>query len=118
MTNTAFPRPVHVLIGLGFPHPIASATDARDYLDGVPRLLHDEVFQAARQACADAIAGRVAAEEAHDVFVAYARRRGVLIEVDPAEAALLSGRPREDIGEADRDQQRDGGENGRARVAA
>ena len=83
MLDVHFPRPVSVLIGLGFPRWITSALDAADYLDGVPALFRDEVFHATRQACADAVAGRASAEEACDVFVAYARRRGILVEGEP-----------------------------------
>lgn len=90
MTNTAFANPVHVLIALGFPCAVASAADAQAYLDRVPYLLRDEVFHAARQACADAASGRATAEEAHDVFLAYARRRGVLVEPDPVGTAQMA----------------------------
>lgn len=80
MLDTSFTSPIVVLVGMGFPLEIRSVMDALRYLDGQPALLRDEAFHATYEACRDAIDGRAAVAEAHDVLCALARRRGVLVE--------------------------------------
>ena len=86
MRNAAFQRPVTVLVGLGFPRSIASVREAFAYLEDVPKLLRDEVYHAT----CDALTERCSPQEAHDVFVAYARRRGVLLDEPIATTGLRS----------------------------
>ena len=76
----AFQRPVTVLVGLGFPRAVASVEQAMSFLDEVPTVMRDEAYRATCDACRDALTNRCSAQEAHDVFAAYARRRGVLVE--------------------------------------
>ncbi len=90
MRNAAFQRPVTVLVGLGFPRSIASVREAFAYLEDVPKLLRDEVYHATCDACRDALTERCSPQEAHDVFVAYARRRGVLLDEPLATTGLRS----------------------------
>jgi hypothetical protein len=80
MSAKAFPRPLSVLVGLGFPRRVASVLDACALLDGMPEYAHDEAFDAAMVTCRMAMAGTVTVEEAHDVFAAYARRTGILVD--------------------------------------
>jgi hypothetical protein len=80
MTKGAFLHPVTVLVGLGVPRSINNVREAFAYLDDVPTLHRDEVYHATCDAFRDAMTGRCSAQEAHDVFVAYARRRGFLLE--------------------------------------
>lgn len=80
MSATRFSRPLDVLVGLGFPHRVASPRAALAYLDQVPPLFRDEVYHATRDACVDALSGRCTADEASDVFAAFLRRRGDLLE--------------------------------------
>jgi hypothetical protein len=75
-----FPRPVSMLVGLGFPRQIDSVDKAVAFLDDYPLLLRDESYQATRDVCLDALSECATTEEAHDVFCAFARRRGILIE--------------------------------------
>ncbi|WP_368805011.1 DUF982 domain-containing protein [Neoaquamicrobium sediminum] len=56
----------------------------------MPKLLRDEVYHATCDACRDALTERCSPQEAHDVFVAYARRRGVLLDEPLANAPLPS----------------------------
>lgn len=79
MRNDAFQHPVTVLVGLGFPRAITTVHEAIAYLDEVPRMMRDEAYQATCDACRDALTQRCSAQEAHDVFAAYARRRSVLV---------------------------------------
>ncbi|MBX9452268.1 MAG: DUF982 domain-containing protein [Mesorhizobium sp.] len=90
MRNDTFQHPVVVLVGLGFPRSITGVRDAFAYLEEVPKLLRDEVYHATCDACRDALTERCSPQEAHDVFVAYARRRGVLLDEPPAKAPLLA----------------------------
>lgn len=76
----AVQSPVTVLVGLGFPRRIATVSEAMTLLDEVPVLLRDEVHHAARDACRDAMEGLCPDQEALAVFVAYARRRRMLVE--------------------------------------
>jgi len=80
MRNDAFQHPVTVLVGLGFPRSITRVREAFAYLEEVPKFLRDEVYNATCDACRDALTDRCSPQEAHDVFVAYARRRGVLVD--------------------------------------
>lgn len=75
-----FPRPVSILVGLGFPRQIDSVDKAFAFLEDYPPLLRDESYQATRDACLDVLSECTTTEEAHDVFCAFARRRGILID--------------------------------------
>lgn len=90
MRNDTFQHSVTVLVGLGFPRTIASVREAFAYLEEVPKLLRDEIYHATCDACRDALTERCSPQEAHDVFVAYARRRGILLDEPLAEAPLPS----------------------------
>jgi hypothetical protein len=85
MPTTQFPRPVTVLVGLGFPRRIASALDAYALLTGISGLAHDEAFEATITTCQLAMVGTVSADEANDVFTAYTRRTGLFFEEWPIE---------------------------------
>ncbi|MCV0396172.1 MAG: DUF982 domain-containing protein [Rhizobiaceae bacterium] len=78
-----FERPVTVLVGLGFPCRIESASGALSFLEDMPVPLRDEAWMAATDACRDARDGRAPIEEAQDVLTAFARRRGILVEEAP-----------------------------------
>lgn len=80
MSTVGFEMPVIILVGLGFPCRICSANAALAYLEGRPIGERDEVWEATLAACRDAVAGVTTAEEARDVFMAFARRRDILAE--------------------------------------
>jgi hypothetical protein len=71
---------VTILAGLGHAHGIASAAEALMFLEGYPTRLRDEAYQATIEACRDALTGAAEAQEAHDVFSAFAHRRGMLLD--------------------------------------
>jgi len=80
MKDLEFPQPVTVLVGLGFVRSVTNVYDAFSCLREVPAEQQDEVHEAALDACRDAMSGKCPAEEACDVFIAYARRRHILVE--------------------------------------
>jgi hypothetical protein len=80
MDQTLFSKPLTVLVGLGFPCHVGSLMDAIRVLDEQPSMTRDEAFHAAYDACKEALNNRKAADDARDVFCAFARRRGILIE--------------------------------------
>ncbi len=87
MSAKQFPRPVSVLVGLGFPRRIDTPLEAYMFLSAAPGLLHDEAFDATMATCQMALAGTASVEEANDVFAAYARRCGLFVEDLPIEYA-------------------------------
>lgn len=78
--STSFPRPLSVLVGLGFPRRIARLDEAVIFLGEQAHDVRDEAYEATVDTCRAALAGAVAPQEASDVFSAFARRRGILIE--------------------------------------
>jgi hypothetical protein len=86
MLQAPFRRPVTILAGLGHAHRITSAAEALVFLEGYPTRLRDEAYQATIEACREALAGVAETQEAHDVFSAFAHRRGMLLD-EPAEAS-------------------------------
>ena len=80
MKDLEFPHPVTVLVGLGFVRSVTNVYDAFSCLREVPAEQQDEVHEAAFDACRDAISAKCTVEEACDVFIAYARRRNILVE--------------------------------------
>jgi len=82
MLAKRFEHPVRVLVGLGFPRQINTVVDAYQFLmdwhGNSPEL------KAAIRACRAAIAGDVDAETARGVFVAFARKKDILLEGDYA----------------------------------
>lgn len=80
MKDMEFPQPVTVLVGLGFMRSVANVFDAFSCLREMPIGQQDEVHEAAIDACRDAMSGKCTAEDAYDVFMAFARRRGILID--------------------------------------
>ncbi len=82
MATHAFDRPLTVACRRGFPRSIASVNGAVRFLEDYPRLLQDEAYQATRDACFAALYGDAPSDEAYDVFMAFARRRGILVD-DP-----------------------------------
>lgn len=90
MSNFAFQRPVTVLVGLGFPRIVTNVYEAFSCLKEVPTLMRDEVYEATCDACRDALSGKCSIDDAHDVFIAYARRRSILVE-EPLDIAASGG---------------------------
>jgi hypothetical protein len=75
-----FQHPVTILVGLGFPRRIGNAGAACAFLDEYPQALRDLAYEATLDACRVALADPARANEANDLFAAFARRRGILVE--------------------------------------
>lgn len=80
-----FSRPVTVLVGLGFPRRLLSASEALSFLEANPA--GDEAFEAAVSVCRDALEGLTTPQHAQDIVSAYAQRRGVYVDEIEALAA-------------------------------
>lgn len=76
-----FNPPVTVTVGLGFPVRIRSASAAATYLEAMAPSSKDLVWEATLTAC------RASSEDSRDVFAAFARRRGILVEEDELQVA-------------------------------
>jgi hypothetical protein len=91
MLAKPFEQPVRVLVGLGFPRQVNSVTDAYQMLLD----WHDDSAErkSAMRACKAALAGEIDAETARSVFLAFARRRGILAPaIDDVVAANALGK--------------------------
>ena len=91
MFSQPFEKPVHVLVGLGFPRQIHNTFDAYQFL--MNWCGNSPEQKAAIRACKAALAGDVDAETARGVFVAFARMKDILLEDDPVPATASSERP-------------------------
>lgn len=80
MTELDFPRPVRVVAGLGQVRVIGTVREAFDYLPHEATPPGDEALEAVLDACRGVIRRECSTDEAHDVFVAYARRRNILVD--------------------------------------
>lgn len=80
MDSATFDSPVTILIGLGFPCKIRTARSALAYLDDRPACDRDEAWEATVATCRDALANRASTDDARNIFVAFARRRDILVE--------------------------------------
>jgi hypothetical protein len=84
MNNTFFEEPVTVLVGLGFPRRIESATEAYQLLSDMQLTASKAAHKVATQACKAAIDGKIDPETARSAFIAFARRSAMLLSNDPA----------------------------------
>jgi hypothetical protein len=80
MPTTQFPRPATVLVRHGAPRRIASVLDAYACLTGIAAQATDEALEAAIAICQLAMIGTVSAEEANEVFLAYASRCDIMVD--------------------------------------
>lgn len=78
MLATSFEKPVRVWVGLGFPRQINTVVDAYQFLSDFRDDSPEQ--KAAIKTCKAALAGDVDGETARSVFVAFARRKDMLIE--------------------------------------
>jgi len=78
MLSQPFEKPVCVWVGLGFPRQINSVVDAyqfaMDYCGNSPEQ------RAAIRACKAALTGEVDAETARSIFVAFAKKKGLMVD--------------------------------------
>lgn len=78
MLSTPFEKPVPVWVGLGFPRQLNTVADA--YQFAVEWCGNSPEQKAAVRACKAAILGDVDPETARDVFIAFARKKDILME--------------------------------------
>lgn len=78
MSAKLFETPIRVLVGLGFPHQLNTVADAYQFV--IDWHGNSPEQKAAICACRAALAGDIDAETARGVFVAFARRKDILIE--------------------------------------
>ena len=78
MLSQPFERPVRVWVGLGFPRQLNSVVDASQF--ALEYCGNGPEQRAAIRACKAALAGDVDAETARSVFVAFAKKKGLIAE--------------------------------------
>ena len=81
MLSSSFEKPVRVLVGLGFPRQLNTVADA--YQFAVDWCGNSPEQKAAIRACKAALAGDVDSETARGIFVAFARKKDILVEDEP-----------------------------------
>lgn len=86
-----FEKPVRVWVGLGFPRQINTVVDAYQFLLDWGGNSPEQ--KAAMRACKAALAGDVDADTARGVFVAFTRKKDILVEdgTMPPAATAQSG---------------------------
>ncbi len=78
MLAQPFMKPIHVWVGLGFPRQINTVMDAYQFLMDWSGNSPEQ--RAAIRACKAALAGDVDTETARGVFIAFARKKDILLE--------------------------------------
>lgn len=91
MLAQPFEKPVRVLVGLGFPKQINTVVDA--YQTFLEWCGNSPEQKAAMRACKAALAGDIDAETARGVFVAFAKKKDILVEDEMIPPAAIENRP-------------------------
>jgi hypothetical protein len=78
MLSEPFENPIRVWVGLGFPRQLNTVVDA--YQFALDWCGNSPEQKAAIRACKAALTGDVDAETARGVFVAFARKKDILVE--------------------------------------
>ncbi|MBZ9684678.1 MULTISPECIES: DUF982 domain-containing protein [unclassified Mesorhizobium] len=86
MSVHRFSHPVHVFVGLGFPHPVTSVQEAVQVLDEWTGR-RSPIYEAAAALCRSALADKRDIEAACATFEAYAQAHGIQAP-DPTELAV------------------------------
>jgi hypothetical protein len=87
MDHARFEEPVTLLVGMGFPARIESATKAYALLQDWPTANRNHTHAVALNACKAGIAGEVDPETVRAALVAFARRNDILVPDMSAPAA-------------------------------
>ena len=93
MKPDMFREPVTILVGLGFPAEVRSATDAYRRLCEWPARLRDNAHAVALKACSAARRGETAAETPRGLLAAFAE---TLFLLAPETGAIAASRLRRD----------------------
>ena len=80
MDTLHFDPPVRVFVSLGFPCRMRTVSAVMTFLQNTVDRDRDEAWAAAMSVCREATSGAANVAEARDVFIAYARRRHILVE--------------------------------------
>ncbi|TGQ67414.1 DUF982 domain-containing protein [Mesorhizobium sp. M00.F.Ca.ET.186.01.1.1] len=91
MLSKPFETPIRVWVGLGFPRQLNTVVDA--YQFACEWCGNSPEQKAAIRACKVALSGDIDAETARGVFVAFARRKDILIEDEAVLPPDWKGRP-------------------------
>lgn len=78
MLSRSFEKPIRVWVGLGFPRQLNTVSDA--YQFAVEWCGNSPEQKAAVRACKAALIGDVDPETARGVFIAFARKKDILME--------------------------------------
>ena len=92
MDRTQFEEPVSVLVGLGYPAKIDSASRAYQLLCELP-LTGNSARSVAVRACKLAMEGKLDPETARSAFTAFAKRKAMLAGDDATADQSAKGRP-------------------------
>lgn len=91
MLAQPFEKPVRVWFGLGFPRQLNTVADAYQFLQEWCGNSPEQ--KAALRACKAALAGDIDAEIARGVFVAFARKKDILMEEGHLPTGIYPWRP-------------------------
>ena len=91
MLSKPFEPPVRVWVGLGFPRQLNTVVDAYQFL--MSWCGNSPEQKAAIRACKAALVGDVDAETARGIFVAFARKKDILVEDEHALIGAAVERP-------------------------
>ncbi|WP_024586039.1 DUF982 domain-containing protein [Aliihoeflea sp. 2WW] len=89
MLAKPFEKPIRVWVGLGFPRQLNNVADAYQMLMGWCGNSPEQ--KAAIRACKAALAGDVDAETARGVFLAFARKKDILVEDGMMPVHMMKG---------------------------
>lgn len=86
MLSRRFVKPIRVWVGLGFPRQLNTVADA--YQLAMEWCGNSPEQKAAIRACKAALTGDVDAETARGIFIAFARKKDILMEEGDAPSPL------------------------------
>jgi hypothetical protein len=92
MLAKPFEKPVRIWVGLGFPRQINTVVDAYQFL--LDWCGSSSEQRAAMRACKAALAGDVDADTARGVFVAFVRKKDILVEDEAMPPLAATASPR------------------------
>lgn len=95
MKPDMFKKPVRILVGLGFPVDVRTATEAYRQLGEWPILAKDPSYTIVLNACSAAVRGEIDAEIARGLFVAFAEKHDLLAPSSDPVIALRAQRERD-----------------------
>ncbi|WP_075289408.1 DUF982 domain-containing protein [Pararhizobium arenae] len=93
MRPDMFKKPVHILVGLGFPLEVQTAAEAYKQLLEWPTLAKDASYKIALNACRAAMKGDIEAETARGLYAAFAEKHDLLL---PSGDPLIAMRQQRD----------------------